>query len=329
MGFWEEKRIIVTGGAGFVGRYVVEKLRQRGARHIFVPRSRDYDLREKEAVIRLFRDAQPHLVIHLAATLSSAKATLRHPGRSFYDNAIMGLYLLEQARLFGVEKFVIVGTAYAYPKFNPVPFKEEDFWKGYPEEGKAPYVLAKKMLLTQAQAYRQEYGLNAIYLLPASLYGPGDNFEPEAASIIPTLIRLFVDAVEEGEEVVVVRGSSSASREFLYVEDGAEAIVLAAEHYNKPEPVNIGSGQEITIRELAQLIAELTGFRGRILWETTLPDIQPRCCLDTSRAKAEFGFQARVPLREGLARSIAWYRSIRPKAGGAAARGSAGPPAQR
>jgi GDP-L-fucose synthase len=308
MGFWTERTVLVTGGSGFLGTHVVKKIRAHGSPAVIVPRSREFDLRDKAAIITLFEQTRPGLVIHLAAVVGGIGANRQHPGQFFYDNAIMGLQLMEQARLFGVEKFVVLGTVCAYPKFTPVPFREADLWHGYPEETNAPYGLAKKMLLVQAQAYRQEYGLNAIYLLPVNLYGPDDNFDPETSHVIPALIRKCLEAVEGGQDEVVVWGTGQASREFLYVEDAAEAIVLAAEHYDDPEPVNLGSGREISIKELVELIAELTGFRGRFVWDTTKPDGQPRRCLDTSRAEQAFGFHAQTNFREGLRRTIAWYR---------------------
>jgi GDP-L-fucose synthase len=298
----------VTGGAGFLGTHVVRKIQAHGSPAVIVPRSREFDLRDKAAIIRLFEQTRPDLVIHLAAVVGGIGANRQHPGQFFYDNAIMGLQLLEQARFFSIEKVVVLGTVCAYPKFTPVPFRETDLWNGYPEETNAPYGLAKKMLLAQAQAYRQEYGLNAIYLLPVNLYGPGDNFDPESSHVIPALIRKCLEAVEGGQDEVVVWGTGQASREFLYVEDAAEAIVLASEHYDDPEPVNLGSGSEISIKELVELIAELTGFRGRLVWDTTKPDGQPRRCLDTSRAEQAFGFRARTDFREGLQRTIAWYQ---------------------
>jgi GDP-L-fucose synthase len=308
MAFWTERTVLVTGGAGFLGTHVVRKLQAQGCRAIIVPRSREFDLREKAAIISLFEQKRPDLVIHLAAVVGGIGANRQHPGQFFYDNAVMGLQLLEQARLFGVEKVVVLGTVCAYPKFTPVPFCEADLWNGYPEETNAPYGLAKKMLLVQAQAYRQEYGLNAIYLLPVNLYGPGDNFDPDTSHVIPALIRKCLEAVAGGQDEVVVWGSGQASREFLYVEDAAEAIVLASEHYDDPEPVNLGSGREIGIKELVELIAELTGFTGRLVWDTTKPDGQPRRSLDTSRAEGAFGFRAQTDFREGLQRTIAWYR---------------------
>jgi GDP-L-fucose synthase len=308
MAFWTERTVLVTGGAGFLGTHVVRKIQAHGSPAVIVPRSREFDLRDKAAIIRLFEQTRPDLVIHLAAVVGGIGANRQHPGQFFYDNAIMGLQLLEQARFFSIEKVVVLGTVCAYPKFTPVPFRETDLWNGYPEETNAPYGLAKKMLLAQAQAYRQEYGLNAIYLLPVNLYGPGDNFDPESSHVIPALIRKCLEAVEGGQDEVVVWGTGQASREFLYVEDAAEAIVLASEHYDDPEPVNLGSGSEISIKELVELIAELTGFRGRLVWDTTKPDGQPRRCLDTSRAEQAFGFRARTDFREGLQRTIAWYQ---------------------
>ncbi len=302
-----KKRVLVTGGAGFLGRYVVRKLREVGCSEIFVPRSRDYDLVQMDAVRRLFRDSEPDVVIHLAAKVGGIGANMRNPGRFFYENLMMGIQTMEVARLSGVEKFVAIGTVCAYPKNTPVPFREEDLWNGYPEETNAPYGLAKKMLLVQSQAYRAQYGFNAIYLLPANLYGPEDNFDPEYSHVIPSLIRKAFEARREGRDRIVVWGTGKATREFLYVEDAAEAIVLAAERYDGPEPVNIGSGFEISIRELAELICELVGFEGEIEWDTSKPDGQPRRRLDTSRAREYFGFQAKTPLRDGLERTIRWY----------------------
>ncbi|MDW8307935.1 MAG: GDP-L-fucose synthase [Verrucomicrobiales bacterium] len=307
MNFWSEQRVVVTGGAGFLGSFVVERLKARGCRDVFVPRSRDYDLRDRAAIVRLFTEARPTLVIHLAAVVGGIGANREHPGKFFYDNAIMGIELIEQARRFQVPKVVVIGTICAYPKFTPVPFKEEDLWNGYPEETNAPYGIAKKALLVQCQAYRQEYGLNAIYLLPVNLYGPRDNFDPRSSHVIPALIKKCVDARHRGEPFIECWGTGSATREFLYVEDAAEGIVLAAEHYNKPDPVNLGSGQEISIRDLVSLIARLTRFTGEIRWDTTKPDGQPRRCLDTQRARREFGFVARTPFEEGLRRTIEWY----------------------
>jgi GDP-L-fucose synthase len=307
----EDKRVLVTGGAGFLGSHVVEELKRRGCREIFVPRSHDYDLTKPDAVSRLYDDASPDVVIHLAAVVGGIGANREQPGRFFYENLMMGTDLIEQARQRGIEKFVAVGTVCAYPKFTPVPFKEEDLWNGYPEETNAPYGLAKKMLLVQAQAYRAQYGFNTIYLLPVNLYGPRDTFDPRRSHVIPALIKKCVDALEQGAAQIEVWGSGEASREFLYVEDCARAIVLATEHYDGSEPVNIGSGREITIRELVRLIADLTGFRGEIVWDPTKPDGQPRRCLDVSRAQREFGFRATTDFEEGLSRTVQWYLDAR------------------
>jgi len=301
------KRVVVTGGMGFLGKNVVRKLEERQCHEIFVPRSRDYDLVRMEAVERLYVDARPDVVVHLAARVGGIGANMRNPGSFFYENLLMGVQLIEQGRLHGIEKFVAIGTICAYPKFTPVPFKEDDIWNGYPEETNAPYGLAKKMLLVQSQAYRQQYGFNAIYLLPVNLYGPGDNFDPEYSHVIPALIKRVFDAKERGEKSIVAWGTGQASREFLYVEDAAEGIVLATEKYDKPDPVNLGAGFEISIKDLAELICELAGFDGKIKWDTSKPDGQPRRCLDTTRAKKEFGFVARTDLREGLKRTIEWY----------------------
>ena len=313
MSFWQERRVVVTGGAGFLGSYVVEKLRQRGCQRIVVPRSREYDLREKGAIVRLLQDARPHLVIHLAAVVGGIGANRKHPGRFFYDNALMGIQLIEEARRCGVEKFVCAGTICAYPKYTPVPFQEQDVWNGYPEETNAPYGLAKKMLLVQLQAYRQEYGFPGIYLLPVNLYGPQDNFDLESSHVIPAIIRKAVEARRRGEEKIAAWGTGRVSREFLYVEDAAEGLVLAAERYDKPEPVNLGSGQEITIRDLVHLIAELSGFTGRVEWDSSQPDGQPRRCLDITKAQHEFGFMAQTTLPAGLKNTIEWYEKAFPR----------------
>ena len=305
------KRMVVTGGAGFLGRHVARKLKERGCRDIFVPRSRDCDLVRTEAVHKLYADAKPDIVVHLAARVGGIGANMRNPGSFFYENLMMGVQLMEQGRLHAIEKFVAIGTVCAYPKFTPVPFSEDDIWNGYPEETNAPYGLAKKMLLVQSQAYRQQYGFNAIYLLPVNLYGPGDNFDPEYSHVIPALIKKAFDAKEQGERSITAWGTGQASREFLYVEDAAEGIVLATEKYDKPDPVNLGAGFEITIRELAELICTVAGFDGKIKWDTSKPDGQPRRCLDTSRAKREFGFVARTNLREGLKRTVEWYGNER------------------
>ncbi len=309
MSFWKDKRVTVTGGAGFLGSYVVEKLKDRGCKEITVPRFEEYDLTQEANVIRLFKQAKPHLVIHLAARVGGIGANQAYPGEFYYDNIIMGAMLMEHARLSQVEKFVAIGTICAYPKFTPVPFKEKDLWNGYPEETNAPYGLAKKMLLVQAQAYRQQYGFNAIYLMPVNLYGPRDNFNPESSHVIPALIKKCVDAKEREVEKIVCWGDGSATREFLYVEDAAEGILLAAERYDKSEPVNLGAGFEISIKDLTERIAKLTGFTGKIEWDLSKPNGQPRRCLDTSKAENEFGFKARTFFEEGLKKTIEWYIS--------------------
>ncbi len=306
-----DKRIVITGGAGFLGRHVIEELRRSNCSKLFVPRSSEYDLRKPEQVRRLYQDARPALVIHLAAVVGGIGANRENPGRFFYENLIMGVELIEQARFFGVEKFVALGTVCAYPKFTPVPFKEDDLWNGYPEETNAPYGLAKKMLLVQAQAYREQYGQNVIYLLPVNLYGPFDMFDPARSHVIPALIKKCIDAVESGAGQIEVWGTGSASREFLYVEDCARGIVRATEKYDQPEPVNLGAGMEIKIKDLVHLIAELTGFEGRIVWDSSKPDGQPRRCLDVSRAERELGFRATTDFRTGLKRTIEWYRQNR------------------
>ncbi|MBD3245683.1 MAG: NAD-dependent epimerase/dehydratase family protein [Candidatus Omnitrophica bacterium] len=301
------KRITVTGGAGFLGSVVVRTLNARGCAHVDVPRKEEYDLRDVGAVRKLYRDFMPEVVIHLAAKVGGIGLNREKPGELFFDNALMGLCVMEEARKAGVEKFVTVGTICAYPKFTPVPFREENLWNGYPEETNAPYGLAKKMLLVQAQSYRRQYGMNVIYLLPVNLYGPGDNFDPRSSHVIPALVRKCVEAVRAGEKEIVVWGSGNSTREFLYVDDAAEAIVLAAEKYNDGAPVNIGAGFEISIRELAETIKELVGFRGTFRWDHGQPDGQPRRRVDTSKARQEFGFTARTEFREGLKRTIEWY----------------------
>jgi GDP-L-fucose synthase len=328
MSFWPNKRVLITGGAGFLGSFVVEKLKERGCKNIFVPRSKDYDLVQMEAVKKLYQDARPDIVIHLAGKVGGIGANRANPGKFFYDNLMMGIQMMEIGRQIGIEKFAAIGTICAYPKFTPVPFKEKDLWNGYPEETNAPYGFAKKMLLVQAQAYRQQYGFNAIYLLPVNLYGPGDNFDPESSHVIPALIKKFIDAkvtvsgkqesvssngayclvsTSDSPPTVVVWGTGKPTREFLYVEDCAEAIVLATEKYNKPNPINIGAGVEISIKELVELIARMTDFQGKIIWDSTKPDGQPRRMLDTSGAEKEFGFTAKKDFREGLKRTIDWY----------------------
>lgn len=310
-----DKRIVVTGGSGFLGRHVVAELERRGCRGIISPRKAQYDLTREADVAQLYADARPDVVLHLAAVVGGIGANRDNPGRFFYDNLVMGALTLEHARRAGVQKYVAIGTICCYPKFTPVPFREEDLWNGYPEETNAPYGLAKKMLLVQAQAYRQQYGFNAVFLLPVNLYGPGDNFDPASSHVIPALIRKFEEARHERRSFVEVWGDGSATREFLYADDAARAIVLAAERYQSPEPVNIGAGFEISIRDLAEKIRTLVGFDGEIRWDTTKPNGQPRRSLDVSRAEEAFGFRASTSFDEGLARTIAWYRQT-----GAAAR---------
>lgn len=308
---WAEQRVLVTGGGGFLGSRVVERLRAAGARDIFVPRSREYDLRTMLGIQRALDASRPHVVLHLAAVVGGIGANRDNPGRFFYENAVMGIQLMEQARLARVRKFVTVGTVCAYPKFTPVPFREDDLWNGYPEETNAPYGLAKKMLLVQGQAYRDQYGFDAVYLVPVNLYGPGDNFDPRSSHVIPALIKKCVDARVAGAEWIEAWGTGAASREFLYVDDAADGIVKAAGHYDGAEPVNLGAGREITMRELVALIAQLTGFRGEVRWDPSKPDGQPRRMLDTSRARDRFEFVATTSLEEGLKRTVAWYEAAR------------------
>lgn len=307
MNTWDGKRVWVTGGTGFLGSHVAEAFGRMTVAQVMATSRRDYDLREVEQIRAALRDLRPHLIVHLAAVVGGIGANRKYPGRFFYENAVMGIHLLEEARRFGVEKVTVLGTICAYPKFTPVPFREEHLWDGYPEETNAPYGLAKKMLLVQSQAYRQEYGFNSIYLLPVNLYGPRDNFDPESSHVIPALIRKAIEAKERGDRTMVCWGTGRATREFLYVEDCARAIVLASERYDEPDPVNIGSGMEISIRELAEKIASLCGFKGELIWDTTKPDGQPRRCLETKRAWEKFGFKAEVPFDEGLKRTIDWY----------------------
>lgn len=308
---WSDKRVVVTGGAGFLGSFVVEKLEQRGCKNVFVPRSADFDLRERDHIIRLYKEVKPHIVLHLAAVVGGIGANQANPGRFFYDNAIMGIQLIEYARLAGVEKFVALGTICAYPKFSPVPFKEDDLWNGYPEETNAPYGLAKKMMLVQAQSYRQQYGFNAIYLLPVNLYGPRDNFDLQTSHVIPALIRKFVEANDSGAKEVVLWGDGSPTREFLYVEDAAEGVVLATERYAEPLPVNLGTGEEVSIKTLAEMIAAEVNYTGRFVWDTTKPNGQPRRGLDVTRAKQLFGFEAVHRLRDGIPKTVAWFMDHR------------------
>ena len=311
--FWHDKRVVVTGGGGFLGSYVLEVLHARGCTNTFVPRSRDYDLRREADIVRLLDESHPEVVLHLAAVVGGIGANREHPGRFLYENLMMGVQLMEQSRRFGVRKFVTIGTVCSYPKFTPVPFREEELWNGYPEETNAPYGLAKKMLLAQGQAYRQQYQFNSIYLLPVNLYGPRDNFDPASSHVIPALIKKCVDAVEAGDDTITVWGTGKATREFLYAADAAEGIVLAAERYDGEEPVNLGAGVEISIKDLVELIARLTGFEGKIIWDASKPDGQPRRLLDTTRAERYFGFRARTSFEPGLARTVEWYRqSVRP-----------------
>lgn len=313
------KRILLTGGSGFLGQPVRQRLVERGAAEVFAPRSAEYDLRDRDAIRQALTDTRPDMVVHLAAVVGGIGANMATPGQFFYDNAIMGIQLIEESRLAGVERFVCVGTVCAYPKHAPTPFREDDLWNGYPEETNAPYGLAKKMLLVQLQAYRQQYGFDGVYLLPVNLYGPSDNFDERTSHVIPALIKKSLDALESNAEEIVCWGTGRASREFLYVDDAAEGIVAAAKRYAGAEPVNLGSGQEISIANLTALIAGLVGFSGDIVWDASRPDGQPRRWLDTTRAKREFGFTAATSLRDGLERTIEWYRAARGAAPAAAA----------
>ena len=304
--FWTGKKVLVTGGAGFLGKHLVPMLNSNGAK-VFIPRSKNFDLRKESDVDRLFKQYHPEIVIHMAAHGGGIGHMRKHPGSIFYDNILMDTLIVEKSLRYGIKKFVGIGTVCSYPKFTPVPFKEEDLWNGYPEETNAAYGLSKKMMLVQTQAYREEYGFNGIHLLLVNMYGPYDDFNLETSHVIPALIRKFTEALEDNKKEVVVWGTGKASREFLYVEDAARGIILATERYNKPEPINIGAGFEIKIKDLVELIAELTGFKGEVIWDTTKPDGQPRRCLDVSKAKEEFGFEAKVDFREGLRKTIDWY----------------------
>ena len=307
--FWSDKRVVVTGGAGFLGSFVVEQLRAKGCRAVVVPSSKDYDLVEMDAVRRLYADANPDVVVHLAARVGGIGANQANPGRFFYDNLMMGSQLIEVGRQLGIKKFVAIGTICAYPKYAPIPFKEDDLWAGFPEETNAPYGLAKKMMLVQSQAYRQQYGFNSIVLFPVNLYGPRDNFDLETSHVIPALIRKCAEAQQKGNPEIVLWGDGTPTREFLYVEDAAEGILLAAEQYNDSRPLNLGTGEEISIKNLAGIIAAEVGFHGRILWDPTKPNGQPRRCLDISRIKQTIGFQPTHSLRDGLKKTIRWYRA--------------------
>jgi len=318
--FWKDKKVVVTGGAGFLGSFVIAQLKECGATDIYIPTIEEYDLTKRDDIRRLYDltlangfDASKMVIIHLAAHVGGIGANREHPAEFFYDNLMMGVELMHQAWQRGVGKFVAIGTVCAYPKFTPVPFKEDDLWLGYPEETNAPYGLAKKMLLVQAQAYRQQYGFNAIYLLPVNLYGPRDNFNPASSHVIPALIRKAAEAQEKSEKEMVVWGDGSPTREFLYVEDAANGIVTAAEKYNGADPVNLGSGYEISIKDLAEMVCRMTGFQGKLVWDTTKPNGQPRRGLDVSRAKATFGWSAQVPFEEGMRRTIEWFKQNRDK----------------
>lgn len=306
--YWQDKRVVVTGGAGFLGSYVVDKLRERGAAEIFVPRSRDYDLRKLEAIQQVISDGRPDIIIHIAARVGGIGANRDHPADFLYDNLMMGTQLIHESWRAGVDKFVTIGTVCAYPKHTPVPFKEDDLWNGYPEETNAPYGLAKKMLLVQGEAYRTQYGFNSIFLLPVNLYGPRDNFDLQTSHVVPALVRKCQDAKDRGAATIEAWGDGSPTREFIYAEDAAEGILLATERYDGPLPVNIGSGDEVRIKDLTEMIARLVGFEGAIVWDPTKPNGQPRRKLDTNRAKELFGFAANMPLEEGLRRTIEWYR---------------------
>jgi GDP-L-fucose synthase len=307
--FWKNQRVVVTGGAGFLGSFVVQKLQQADVQEIIVPRKHDYDLRDPAAIDELLGTARPNIIIHLAATVGGIGANRAHPAEYFYDNLMMGTQLLHKSWQAGVDKFVAIGTVCAYPKITPVPFREESLWDGYPEETNAPYGLAKKMLLVQSEAYRQQYGFNSIFLLPTNLYGPGDNFDPERSHVIPALIKKCIEAKERGDDHILAWGDGSPTREFLYVEDAAKGILLAAERYNDSQPVNLGSAFEISIKELVETIAQVTGFEGRIVWDTSKPNGQPRRKLDISRAEECFGFKSVTPFPEGMRKTVDWYQA--------------------
>lgn len=306
--YWQDKRVCVTGGAGFLGSFVTARLHERGAKEVFIPTIEKYDLVQLDSIRQMLDDSNPNIIIHLAAQVGGIGANREHPAEFFYSNLMMGVQLIHEAWLRGVEKFVALGTICAYPKFTPIPFKEENLWDGYPEETNAPYGLAKKMLLVQSQAYRQQYGFNSIFIMPVNLYGPRDNFKPESSHVIPALIKKCVEAVESGADSIEVWGDGTPTREFLYVEDAAEGILLATEKYDSPEPINLGSGMEISIKHLVELIAHLTGFKGRIIWDTSKPNGQPRRRLDVTRAEQAFGFIAGTSFEEGLKKTIEWYR---------------------
>ena len=308
MSFWRTKRVTVTGGKGFLGSYILEKLQKNGCKNISVADHSDYDLIKLQDVKRMYHVQKPDIVIHLAAVVGGIGANRENPGKFFYENSIMGIQLMHEAYLNKIEKFVALGTICAYPKFTPVPFKEENLWDGYPEETNAPYGLAKKMMLVQSQAYREQYDFNSIFLLPVNLYGPEDNFDPKSSHVIPALIKKCVDAIEKGKNEIIVWGTGKPSREFIYVGDAAEGILLAAKKYNKSDPVNIGAGFEITIKDLVNLIVQLTGFKGKVIWDTSKPDGQPRRKLDTSKAEKEFGFKGKTSFKEGLKKTIEWYK---------------------
>jgi len=308
MGFWDSKKVTVTGGKGFLGSYILEKLEQHGCKYISIANRPEYDLTILHDIQQMYQNQTPDIVIHLAAVVGGIWANKKNPGKFFYENAIMGIQLMHEAYLNNIEKFIAIGTICAYPKFTPIPFKEENIWDGYPEETNAPYGLAKKMMLVQSQAYKEQYSFNSIFLLPVNLYGPRDNFDPKSSHVIPALIKKCVDAIDQGKDEIVVWGSGKPSREFIFVEDAAEGILLATEKYNKIDPVNIGAGFEITIKDLVNLIVKLTEFKGKVIWDTSKPDGQPRRMLDTSKAEKEFGFKAETSFKEGLKKTIDWYK---------------------